>query len=156
MTARQSIHWSRNVHISTKYDINPEGKDGNNGILKLLGKTGRTIWTDQIATYKPGTVLNISCSQFSNRMFNEPISLFPNTIICWALCVYMCEHLYVCVNTHVHTHEWTNTNQIRNTSIIPNDGVWQKRQKNKHKSYTNKKSLIHPFSLIHSFIFINI
>lgn len=77
MTARQSIRWSRNVHISTKYDINPEGKDGNNGILNLLEKTERTIRTDQIATYKPGTVFNISCSQFSNRMFNEPDIPFP-------------------------------------------------------------------------------
>lgn len=54
------------MHISTKYDVNPEGKDGNNGILNLLEKTGGTTGTDQIATYKPGTVFNISRSQFSD------------------------------------------------------------------------------------------
>lgn len=68
ITARQSIHQTRSVHILTKYGVDPEGKVGNNVILNFLEKTGRTAGPDQIGTYNHGTVFNINHSQLLNRI----------------------------------------------------------------------------------------
>jgi len=65
------------MQISTKYIVNPKGKNRKDDIFNILEKRGRGIWPDQRATYKLYTVFNISHSWFLSKRLNEPDILFP-------------------------------------------------------------------------------
>lgn len=104
-----------------------KGKNRSEGILKFLKKRGKTVWPDQIATYKPGTIFNISYSWSLSRILNEPEIPYPYY---YNLSSFMCMH----VHTHVYTQIEYKIPQYQMTEFT----------KNKHKSYNFKESLIHP------------